>query len=333
MDSQLRARDLFAGPGGWDLAAHRLGWFVDGYEIDPDTQLTRRANHLWTAGPDVREVDGTDGDYDLEIGSPPCDAFSTSGLLKARKVVETILSAVEQYRLGWPPSYAELERATGIEGAALVLEPLRVLLRSRARAAVWEQVPSVLPIWEACAAVLRERGWSVATGLIYAEQFGVPQIRIRAVLVARRDGAPARLPEPTHSRYYANEPGRRDMGRLPWVSQGRALGLTGGYIGFPRRADRPDPASRITIDGVEYRRRDVRSVDLPALTVTEKARSVSVFPQVGPRRPLSLAEAKRLQTFPESHEFVGSRTSCFLQVAQAVPPVLAEAILRTVLPR
>jgi DNA (cytosine-5)-methyltransferase 1 len=309
-----------------------LGWSVAGYEKDQDTRRTRAFNGLFTEGSDVRNVKGSDGSWDLEIASPPCDAFSTGGLLQARKVISIIMSAVHQYAIGWPVPYDELERATGVEGAALVLEPLRVLLDSDARVAVWEQVESVLPIWQAGAQVLRARGWSVATGVLRAEEFGVPQIRRRAILVARRDGLSASLPAATHSPYNRSTPGSLALGAKPWVSQGEALGLT-GYIGFPRRADRPDPDQRITIEGIDYRARDLRSTALPSQTITEKARSWSVFAEGEPRRPLTLDEAKALQTFPPGFDLAGSRTSQFRQVAMAVPPTLARAILSPLLPR
>jgi DNA (cytosine-5)-methyltransferase 1 len=73
----------------------------------------------------------------------------------------------------------------------------------------------VAPLWEACARVLRRCGYSVATGVLRAEQYGVPQTRQRAILVARSPQltgllGPAVLPPPTHSRYYNRTPQRLD---------------------------------------------------------------------------------------------------------------------------
>src|SRR5690606_28298795 len=83
--------------------------------------------------------------------------------------------------------------------------------------------PTVLPVWEAYAEVLRAEGYSVATGNLHAEQYGVPQTRKRAVLVARLNGE-AKLPTPTHSRYYNRSPEKLDDGVLPWVYMAAALG-------------------------------------------------------------------------------------------------------------
>ncbi|WP_432214991.1 hypothetical protein, partial [Salmonella enterica] len=86
-----------------------------------------------------------------------------------------------------------------------------------------------------------------------AVDFGVPQERRRAVLVARRDGVPARLPAPTHV-----EP----------VTMAAALDWGPGYVGFPRRAV---GARAIVLGGVAFRARDLRSTALPSFTITGKA--------------------------------------------------------------
>lgn len=96
---------------------------------------------------------------------------------------------------------------------ALVLEPLRWLLkaietegRDPYKVIVLEQVPAVLPLWEVYAKLLRG-GEGRLKGVKYeaecwelkTEQFGVPQTRTRAVLVARLPGHGAIEPlEATH---------------------------------------------------------------------------------------------------------------------------------------
>lgn len=53
------------------------------------------------------------------------------------------------------------------------------------RALILEQVPAVLPVWEAYAAALPYEGYSMDCGLLRTEEYGVPQTRKRAVLMAR----------------------------------------------------------------------------------------------------------------------------------------------------
>jgi DNA (cytosine-5)-methyltransferase 1 len=193
--------------------------------------------------------------------------------------------------LGFVGSLADLDRMiVGLSRnmsdprTVLVLEPLRWAMATRPRWLAWEQVPAVLPIWEVSAELLRAMGYSVRTGILSAETFGVPQTRRRAFLIARRldvaalHGA-ARFPNPTHARYrHGDQVNALELDTVrPWVSMAEALGWT-GRVGFPRAADRDDVA---TIGGVDYRARDLRDVDAPAQVVTEKARSWTRFALAG----------------------------------------------------
>ena len=48
--------DLFAGPGGWDVAADGLGWVGVGFELDGPACETRRANGHTTVQGDVSQL-------------------------------------------------------------------------------------------------------------------------------------------------------------------------------------------------------------------------------------------------------------------------------------
>ena len=230
--------DLFAGPGGWDVAADALGWVGVGFELDGPACETRRANGHHTIQLDVREC-GPDaltreganwplGATTVLIGSPPCPTFSAAGKGEGRKLLPALAEVARLMAQGEP-----LERFRGALGddprTELVLEPLRWALEAIELMQPYdfialEQVPSVLPLWQVYAEVLREQGYSVAAGNLQAEQYGVPQTRKRAVLLARRDGVEARLPTPTHSRFHVRDRTRLDPGVLPWVSMEQALG-------------------------------------------------------------------------------------------------------------
>lgn len=222
----LDAIDLFAGPGGWDVAAERLGLNVLGIEFDKAACQTRRANGHPTVEGDVREYGPADFPARGFIASPPCQTFSAAGKGAGRKALDVVLDLIGRMARREQIDFSVFDD----ERTALVLEPLRWILEAKDSGTPYEwisleQVPTVLPVWEAYAEVLRAEGYEVETGNLQAEMFGVPQTRKRAILVARL-GEPVALPEPTHSRYYPRDPERLDENVLPWVSMANALSLS-----------------------------------------------------------------------------------------------------------
>ncbi|MFC8784945.1 DNA cytosine methyltransferase [Streptomyces nigra] len=222
--------DLFGGPGGWDLAAQRLGLPVTGIEHDHAACESRRAASLDTVEGDVRAFRPSDFPTATDlIAPPPCQPYSIGGKGAGRRALDTVLHFAEQLaaRRDIRAGLATLDD----ERTGLVLEPLRWTLQALDdarpyRTVMLEQVPTVLPVWEAMAAILRVEGYTVVTGRMRSEEHGVPQTRTRAVLVARRlDAGEAALPAATHRRYSRTTDqagGNPDL--LPWVSMAQALG-------------------------------------------------------------------------------------------------------------
>lgn len=397
------ALDLFAGTG-WGVACQRLGIEEHGVEIMPEAIATREANGMSTIYHDVWE--GLDGahavpDYDTLIASPPCQTFSMAGGGKGRKALDEVLGLIDA------KAYRDVAalRAFGEKHdprTALVLTPLAHVVRDVPTYVVFEQVPPVLPVWERCAEEMRRWGYSVWTGVLNAEQYGVPQTRKRAILIARADGIEAAPPTPTHSLYYSRDRGRLDDGVLSWISMAEALGWgmtqrpyvtvaagtsSGGtdpaYLGgsgaralvaaerdagrwklqspystTPREGLAPPPGSKLP--------RVTRELHEPALTLTSKfpawtyerpattiAGDSRVWPpghkvnasdiarlgeeearaRYGDRAGseairISAAEASALQSYPPGFEWRGGKGAVAQQIGNAVPPLLAEAILK-----
>lgn len=327
MPDTTTALDLFAGTG-WGVACRRLGIREMGVELMPEAVATRTANGMPTIYHDVWE--GLVGKlfvpfYSRLIASPPCQTFSLAGSGAGRAALDAVLEAI---RLGAYKRPAELV-AFGEEydpRTALVLTPLAHVWRDRPEYVVLEQVPTVLPVWHAYADVMTDLGYDVKVAILHAEQYGAPQTRKRAILVGRL-GGPVALPTPTHSRYYQNDPTRLDNGVLPWVSAGRALGMSeeGGslYHGVQKNsARRPlwQPAATIAFG------HDRKSVGFAKSDEGDHL-ALRAAKREGRFVPITAEQAATLQTYPAGFEWVGNPYSTYLQIGNAVPPLLAQAVL------
>lgn len=336
----MKIRDSFAGAGGWDVAVRRVfGVEADGVEWWDPARATRDAAGLVTIEKDVRNVVPVPGAYDLDIASPPCQTFSAAGKGDGRRALDRVLAAIA----------GDVDARAGLdEKTALVLEPLRIALAGQSTYQAWEQVPAVLPIWEACAEVLREHGWSVWTGVLRAEQFGVPQTRKRAILMVRCDGRECLPPAPTHSRFWERAPERLDDGVLPWVSMATALGWgmtarpsmtvcgggteTGGAEPFGNAARqgmrRELEAGRWVLRNGPQAKATERTLDEPAGTVYSQRTGNLIWTDGTQILRVTPEEAAVLQSFPADWPVQGNKGQQFQQVGNAIPPLLAEAVLR-----
>ncbi|MGW0022664.1 DNA cytosine methyltransferase [Rhodococcus sp. NPDC003382] len=322
-----RIVDLFAGPGGLDVAARWLDVHVEGIEWDAEACKTRRDAGLITYEADVRQFGPEDfPQANVLAGGPPCQTFTVAGTGAGRSALDRVLRLVDA--MGNRKDVEKQVARFDDERTGLVLEPLRWALKALAdnrpyEAIVLEQVPAVLPVWEAMGAVLRKAGYGVVAGVLRSEEFGVPQTRRRAILIARY-GMSACLPVPTHQPYRKGVPrGLGDMLCRPWNTMGEALASTRQY-----------PFSVVSNYGTggNPKARGIRRSDEPAFTVTGKVsrnRLVDVHGTSIDR--FTNAEAGRLQTFPMDFPWRGRDIA--QQIGNAIPPRLGTHILAAALGR
>jgi DNA (cytosine-5)-methyltransferase 1 len=340
--------DLFAGPRGWTEGLTQLGLADVGLEIDADAARTSHAAGHATIQCDVTQYPTAPfaSPRVRVIGSPVCTPYSQAGKQKGVTDLPHVHQAVHDLAHG-RDTRAVLATSCKDKKSILAAEPMRWLYDLRPEWVCLEQVPGVLPLWKQYAGVLRGWGYSTWTGVLNAADWGVPQTRKRAILIASRVRS-VTAPAPTHGE--RTEVDLFGESRLPWVTMADTLGLEPGLWVRTR-------GERKTSGGNEW------PCDEPARTLTEKARSWWVLRQ-GKRsnatvrrldqpagtlvaghsrhdyvwvkvdghddlekRPLLLAEAAVLQSFRADHPFHGSESRRFLQIANAVPPRLAAHVL------
>jgi len=307
--------DLCCGSGGFTLGFASAG-FVPLLGIESDRWAAETYHRNLLDVPllessverlaDAAISDATGGrPVDVVCAGLPCPGFSTNGLQRADD------------ERNW--LFTQLGRVVGL------LQPHVVAI---------ENVPAI----ESChdgvfgrwiAATLADLGYgTVSLEVLNAAAYGVPQRRKRAVIVANRSGVRNPYPVPILS-----EPFFRTVdaaiGDLRGLPQGAAANHIWPVSRVPEKiAATPPGGSVSTFRGGCRRLRG----DRPACTVTANHGRPHLHPHL--HRTLSVREMARLQGFPDSFVFEGGISAQQDQVANAIPPPLAEHValaLRTLL--
>jgi DNA (cytosine-5)-methyltransferase 1 len=184
----------------------------------------------------------------------------------------------------------------------------------------------VLEEIEAAFSAASKHGYRVQHQLVNAADYGVPQLRMRVIIVGVRGDQPdlpTFPPAPTH----AEPESSRKLGLKPWLSVGKAL----EHFPEPGEGD-----STPNHQNSKYKLRfnghlGHRFIDplKPAPTVTargDERGGVVVLHHPGNHRRMSARELAAVQSFPDDFVFSGTKTSAYRQIANAVPPLLGQAI-------
>jgi DNA (cytosine-5)-methyltransferase 1 len=255
------------------------------------------------------------GTVDGFISSPPCQAWSMAGNRKGELDRANCHRLADRMADGDDSlDWTEWEDPR----SHLVSQPVRWVRDLRPEWVALEEVPAVLGLWEHFARIFRSWGYSVWTGVLCAADYGVPQTRVRVILMASRV-ATVHPPLPTH----AEDPQGADLfgGHVSeWVSMADAIGW-----GYTRR---PSPTicagNNGKQSGAEWGGSGTRAA-------MRAARGTPDWRERGGNGPdayrLSVEDAARLQSFRPDYSWQGTRTRGYEQIGNAVPPMLAAHVL------
>ena len=280
--------DLFAGCGGLSLGFEAQGFETHGFEMDADSCATYKKNLKGNCTQVFLTPETELPAAPILIGGPPCQPFSVGGNQKG----------LEDSRDGFPIFISAVKR----------LRP-DIWLFENVRGLLYRNKWYLDEITQA----LQSLGYIVEMKLLNAVDFGVPQNRERIIVVGHKGNFSfSKLLE---QRISAGEA----LGELAFQSPPESKFLTpsmdeyvakyekASFCKRPRDLHLDKPARTLTCRNLAGATGDMHRIKLPD----------------GRRRRLFLREAARLQSFPDWFEFLGTETSCFNQVGNAVAPLFA----------
>jgi len=343
---EIRCLDLFCGIGGLTLGLEAAGiQSVGGIDHWNEAKATFEHNHkpLKCMFSDLtkttlKEIEGffgvTAADIDIIGGGPPCQGFSTVGKRMEADPRNTL----------WR-HYCEL--VSEIRPAYVIVENVEGMLVGHGG----RQAEAVIDGFS-------EAGYRMKCKLLRAADYGVPQLRKRTIFLGWLEGLsepqfpkksvrelvtvadaifdlPA-LSSKERKTYYTSEPmndyqrerrkGYENLHNHEAANHPPELVEVLSHI--------PDGGNRKSIpdhlqpkSGFHNSYARLASYK-PAIAVTSNMRKPSSARATHPsqHRGLTVREGLRLQSFDDDFVVLGSRTSQYLQVGNAVPPLLAYAI-------
>ena len=318
----MNVLDLFSGPGGLSLGLQRAGAKISAaVELNRDAMRTYslHTSAAVTFNEDIRGVDFSafKGKVDLVAGGPPCQPFSLGGLRKAtgdvRNMVPEFLRCIE-----------------AVKPHAFLMENVPGLTMSDAR-----------PYFDGVLQKMMELGYQINWTILNSAAFGVPQKRRRLFVLGCRDRV-LNFPVPTHGPgCNLSFPRSKDfvgiepIGEVPSSEVKfakfpdlRASPYAGHvYNGGGRPIDPDGPCHTILASSGGYKTHWVDTLGIAVEYHSHlKAGGAPREGAVPGARRLTVEECAIIQSFPNDMVFIGSRSSQYTQVGDAVPPILASAL-------
>lgn len=268
----------------------------------PDTLLLNRDIGTVTAEEIFNLTGLKAGELDILDGSPPCQGFSTMG----KRQVEDPRNLLFQ-------EYVRLLQE--LQPKVFVMENVSGLVKGQMK-----------PVFVEILKALKNCGYQVKARLMDAQYYGVPQRRKRVIFIGVREDLGI---EPSHPIPYSQ----------PIPLKSALQGLSS-----PLEVLRPKgSAAKLAVclqpgqDGAEFRialggKKQDYSLERLAWHKVAPTLCKTIRPgQCGLLHPdenryLSTAELKRIGSFPDDYQLIGSLEEQWARIGNAVPPLLMKAV-------
>lgn len=329
----LTALDLFCGSGAVTAALKRKHFkVVAAVDNDPVACSTFKLNHPTTSliERDIRKIDPRDirarlldgRNLDLLVVCAPCQPFSSQNRHRRKDSRARLILEAGRFAKELRPKLIFFENVPGLASHVELIEELKEALGDKYHLGEPQRVD--------------------------AADYGVPQRRIRCIMLATRGKEPPKLPQPAtpldkrvtvrdaigHLRKLKSG-GQDPRDELHFARNHQDIALKrlaaipkngGSRIALPKRLRLPchDEIDDKKFSDV-YGRMNWNEV-APTLTTgcTDITRGRFAHPR--DNRAISLREAALLQTFPEQYQFTGTASEIAKQIGNAVPMKLIDAL-------
>lgn len=346
----MNAIDLFSGAGGLTIALKESGFnVVMANEINPRFAETHSYNfpEIPMIVQDIQELNAEsihkiigEQQVDLVIGGPPCQGFSIFG---KRRFVNT---------KGYEPKTDPRNH--------LVYEYIRIVKELRPKFFFMENVKGFTNLdngffLEEVKKQFMELGYTnIWYKIVCAADYGVPQERYRMFMIGNRLGIDFEEPEKTHypigsglyPEYTTVGDAIMDLvgkenevanhvplehkpivaARYGYVKEGCKLNVDDLPPELAVATRKDSKTGKVSNYSHVYKR---LSRSKPSTTMVPGHNAFPIHPTLN--RTLTAREAARIQTFPDTHVFFGTRQEQCIQVGNAVPPKMAEPFLKKIM--
>ncbi len=317
--SKPRVVELFAGAGFFSYAFQEQGFKLDqAYEKDKSAAATYAKN----LGNHIKVCDLTtyrpEGRAEVLIAGPPCQGFSSLGQRNPDDPRNDLGLIIPKW-------------AAALKTPVVVIENVAGYLKS--------------PTWEKIRLRFEKDGFETFTWVLNAADFGAPQRRVRSFTIFSKIGEPKIVSKKSRKaktvrQAFANLPAFPSKASSHFTLPRTELALKrirlvppGGDIrDIARIAPRLVPPSWYETKG--------KIVDIwgrmrwdsigPTIRTGFLNPSRGRFLHPDEDRPISFREAARLQTVPDSYQFIGFASDIASQIGNGIPINLGRAVATSV---